>query len=68
MSSEEKGIFITTGRFSKEAVTEAGRDGAPPVELVDGETLVELFENVGLGVKPRTVFDVDYGFFEQFKN
>lgn len=64
----EKGIFITTGRFSKEAVTEAGRDGAPPVELVDGETLVELFEKVGLGVKPRTVFDVDYGFFEQFKN
>ena len=63
----EKGIFITTGRFSKEAVTEASRDGAPPVELVDGETLVELFERVGLGVKPRTVFDVDYSFFEQFK-
>ena len=64
----EKGIFITTGRFSKEAVTEASRDGAPPVELVDGETLVELFERVGLGVKPRTVFDVDYSFFEQFRN
>ena len=64
----EKGIFITTGRFSKEAVVEASRDGAPPIELVDGETLVELFERVGLGVKPRTVFDVDYSFFEQFKN
>jgi restriction system protein len=63
----EKGIFITTGRFSKEAVTEASRDGAPPIELVDGETLVELFERVGLGVKPRTVFDVDYSFFEQFR-
>lgn len=62
----EKGIFITTGRFSKEAIAEANRDGAPPVELVDGETLVELFERVGLGVKPRTVFDVDYAFFEQF--
>jgi restriction system protein len=64
----EKGIFITTRRFSKEAATEASRDGAPPVELVDGETLVELFERVGLGVKPRTVFDVDYSFFEQFKS
>ena len=64
----EKGILITTGRFSKEATAEASRDGAPPVELVDGETLVELFERVGLGVKPRTVFDVDFGFFEQFKS
>ena len=64
----EKGIFITTGRFSKEATAEASRDGAPPVELVDGETLVELFERAGLGVKPRTVFDVDFGFFEQFKS
>jgi restriction system protein len=64
----EKGIFITTGRFSKEAAAEASRDGAPPVELVDGETLVELFEKAGLGVRPRTVFDVDYAFFEQFKN
>ena len=63
----EKGIFITTGRFSQEASKEASRDGAPPVELVDGETLVELFERVGLGVKPRTVFDVDFSFFEQFK-
>ena len=41
---------------------------APPLELVDGETLVELSERVGLGVKPRTVFDVDYGFFEQFRS
>lgn len=63
----EKGIFITTGRFSKDAMQEASRDGAPPIELVTGEALVELFERVGLGVKPRTVFDIDYGFFEQFK-
>lgn len=63
----EKGIFITTGRFSKDAMQEANRDGAPPIELVTGEALVELFERVGLGVKPRTVFDIDYGFFEQFK-
>lgn len=63
----EKGILMTTGRFSHDAIKEAGRDGAPPIELVDGEALVELFERVGLGVKPRTVFDVDFGFFEQFK-
>lgn len=63
----EKGILMTTGRFSHDAIKEAGRDGAPPIELVNGEALVELFERVGLGVKPRTVFDVDFGFFEQFK-
>ena len=67
MGRAEKGIFMTTGRFTKSAQTEATRDGAIPIELVDGETLVELFERVGLGVKARTVFDVDYGFFEPFK-
>ena len=67
MGRAEKGIFMTTGRFTKSAQSEATRDGALPIELVDGETLVELFERVGLGVKARTVFDVDYSFFEPFK-
>jgi restriction system protein len=64
----EKGIFMTTGRFSRDAVAEAIRDGAPPVELVDGTRLVELFEQAGLGLTARTVYDVDYAFFEPFKN
>ena len=68
MGRAEKGIFMTTGRFTKAAQAEATRDGALPIELVDGETLVELFERVSLGVKARTVFDVDYGFFEAFKD
>lgn len=40
----EKGIILTTGTFTKEAQKEANRDGAPPIELVDGEKLVEMFE------------------------
>lgn len=40
----DKGIIITTGRFTQEAKREAVRDGAPPIELVDGEALVDLFE------------------------
>ena len=62
----EKGIIITTGIFSEDAKREASRDGVPPIELIDGKKLVELFEIVQLGVKPKTVFEVDYSFFEQY--
>jgi restriction system protein len=63
----EKGIILTTGTFSEDAKREASRDGAPPIELIDGKKLVELFERVELGVKPKIVFEVEYSFFEQFK-
>ncbi|MFC0775733.1 restriction endonuclease [Terrimonas alba] len=62
----EKGIIITTGTFSEDAKREASRDGAPPIELIDGKKLVELFESVQLGVKPKTVFEVDFAFFEPY--
>ena len=62
----EKGIIMTTGTFSEDAKREASRDGAPPIELIDGKKLVELFETVELGVKPKTVYEVDYSFFEQY--
>lgn len=63
----EKGIIITTGAFTRDAVAEAQRDGAPPIELVDGEKLVELFETLEIGLKPKTTYDVDFSFFEKFK-
>ncbi len=62
----EKGIILTTGTFSEDAKREASRDGAPPIELIDGKKLVDLFEKVELGVKPKTIYEVDYNFFEQF--
>lgn len=62
----EKGIILTTGTFSEDAKREASRDGAPPVELIDGQKLVQLFEAKQLGVKPKTVYDVDLKFFEPF--
>lgn len=62
----DKGIILTTGSFSGEAIKEANRDGAPPIELVDGDKLVSLFERARLGLKERTVFDVDHEFFQQF--
>jgi restriction system protein len=62
----EKGIILTTGTFSEDAKREANRDGAPPIELIDGKKLVELFEKVELGVKPKVIYEVEYSFFEQF--
>ena len=64
----EKGVFITTGRFTCDAEAEAARDGVPPIELIDGERLVELFEEAKLGVKAKQVFDIDYAFFDQFRS
>lgn len=63
----EKGILLTTSTFSTQARAEAERAGAVPVELVDGEKLFEMFKSFELGLKPRTVFDIDFSFFEQFK-
>ena len=62
----EKGLIITTGRFTKEAKNEASRDGVTPIELIDGDRLVELFEKHHLGLKPVIVFEIDYEFFKGF--
>ena len=63
----EKGIFLTTSTFTSNARAEAERPGAVPIELVDGEKLFDMFKRYELGLKPRTVFDIDLAFFEQFK-
>jgi len=67
MGRADKGIIITTGTFTLEAKKEARRDGAPPIELVDGDTLVEMFEKIPLGLIERTTYDVDEKFFDDFK-
>lgn len=62
----DKGLILTTGSFTSEAKREAIRDGAPPIELVDGEKLIQLFENLELGLKPRTTYDIDEAFFTEY--
>lgn len=62
----DKGIILTTGTFSADARAEAEREGAPPVELVDGEKLASMFERVRLGVKERIIYEVDHAFFADF--
>jgi restriction system protein len=67
MGRADKGIMITTGSFTVDAKKEARRDGVPPIELVAGEDLVALFENLELGLRPRKTFEIDPGFFEEFR-
>ena len=51
----DKGLFITTGTFTPAAVKEATRDGAPPIDLVDGEHLAEKLKEFQLGIKTQMI-------------
>ena len=59
MGRSDKGLFITTGSFTAEAKREATRDGAPPIELIDGPLLCDLLKKLNLGVKIRLVEEVE---------
>jgi restriction system protein len=65
----DKGLLITTGTFTADAKKEATRDGAPPIDLIDGDRLCELLKAYDLGVQTttRTVEDVriDAAFFAE---
>lgn len=54
----DKGIFITTGNFTRESIKEATRDGAPPIELIDGELLCDKLKEFNLGVKTELIEEV----------
>lgn len=51
----DKGLFITTGTFTRDAIREATRDGAPPIDLVDGDQLADKLKELGLGIKREMV-------------
>lgn len=46
----DQGLLITTGSFTADAKREATRDGAPPIDLIDGDRLCELLKRYELGV------------------
>ena len=56
----EKGVILTTGTFTRGAQREATRDGAPPIDLIDGELLIDRLKDLELGitVSTRVVEDV----------
>ncbi len=67
MGRADKGIILTTGTFTSDARREAVRDGVPPIELVDGEKLVDMLESLELGLEPVRAYRVDQTFFDDFR-
>ncbi len=55
----DKGLFITTGTFTREAIKEATRDGAPPIDLIDGELFCDKLKELKLGIKTKQIEDVE---------
>jgi restriction system protein len=55
----DKGLFITTGSFTSEARKEATRDGAPALDLIDGDALVERLKELRLGIKEKIILDYE---------
>lgn len=51
----DKGLLITTGNFTKDAVREATRDGAPAIDLIDGDLLIDKLKELDLGVKTEKI-------------
>jgi restriction system protein len=62
----DKGLILTTGTFTSEARREATRDGVPPIELLDGQKMIDLFVDLELGLRPVTTYEVAEEFFEEF--
>ena len=62
----DKGIFLTTGNFTKGAKQEANRDGAEPVELLDGEDICLLMRELMLGVTREEIITIDHNWFEEY--
>ena len=55
----DKGLFVTTGTFTRDARLEAQRDGAPPLDLIDGRAFAEHLRKLGLGVKVKVIEEVE---------
>lgn len=62
----DKGLFLTTGRFTADAEREAVRDGAPAIDLIDGAQLCRLLKQYELGVKTKLIeaVEVDGNFYD----
>jgi restriction system protein len=62
-----KGLFRTTGTFTREAIKEATRDGAPPIDLIDGDLLCEKLREYKLGVDTTLIekYDINSNWFER---
>lgn len=63
----ERGIFLTTGTFTKSAREEAARENTTAIELVDIDRLLELLIEEGLGVRETKALTIDSDFFAAYQ-
>ncbi len=61
----EKGIFITTGTFSKQAKEEASNPGKQQIDLIDGEEFINKIAEYGIGVREVKTYEIDEEFFHK---
>ena len=61
----EKGVFITTGTFSKQAREEASNPGKQQIDLIDGEEFINKIAEFKIGVKEITTYEIDEEFFRK---
>ena len=54
----DKGLFVTTGTFTRDAMGEATRDGATPIDLMDGDQLADKLKDLRLGINTEMVESV----------
>jgi len=59
----EKGLFITTGTFTRDAIKESSGPGKKTIDLVDGDELIDKLAELELGLKPIKAYEIDEEFF-----
>ena len=61
----EKGVFITTGSFSKPAIEEASNPGKQQIDLIDGEEFMSKLAEYGVGVREIKDYEIDEEYFSK---
>lgn len=59
----EKGVFITTGTFTKSAKEEASNAGKQQIDLIDGEDFSNKLAEFEIGVKEVKDYEIDEDFY-----
>ncbi|PWL69747.1 MAG: restriction endonuclease [Verrucomicrobia bacterium] len=61
----EKGIFITTGNFTRQAIEEASNVGKQQIDLIDGSDFIDKLIEFQIGINAKTIYEVDRNYFEK---
>lgn len=59
----EKGVFITTGSFSKAARDDAENMGKQQIDLIDGEDFIDMLAEYSIGLKEVKDYEIDEEYF-----